>query len=148
MADSFTEDLQKFIGKTKINMDKLVRKVTFDLFGEVVMRTPVDTGMARSNWQLGINERPTGIVDEARLRKNKTKSDEKGAYKTARTITNAQVMPQFSNVKAGGVNYIANNLPYIMRLEEGHSKQAPIGMARIAVVNFQAIVNEAMRGIA
>ena len=37
--------------------------------------------------------------------------------------------------------YITNNLPYIMRLEFGYSKQAPAGMARITVDRFQTIVN-------
>ena len=147
MADSFAADLRKFMEKTKISMDKVVRKVTFDLFGEVVMRTPVDTGMARSNWQLGINERPTGIVDDAKRRINKQRNDKWGSYKTAKTVISAPMMANLSNVKAGGVNYIANNLPYIKQLEYGSSKQAPQGMAWITVQNFQRIVDEALRSL-
>ena len=147
MADSFAADLEKFMKKTKIRTDQLVRKVTFDLFGEVVMRTPVDTGMARSNWQLGIGERPTGIVDDAKRRISKEQSDKRGSYKTAKTVMAAPTMANFSNVKAGGVNYIVNNLPYIMKLEYGSSKQAPEGMAQIAVSNFQEIVNNALRSL-
>jgi len=44
-----------------------------------------------------------------------------------------------SGLKAGGVTYLSNNVPYIMPLEYGHSTQAPAGMARVAVDRWNKI---------
>jgi hypothetical protein len=151
MADNsgrtFSADLQKFCDKTRIKADTFVRKVTLDLFGEVVQRTPVDTGMARANWQIGIGERPEGTVDDAARMKRIKGQSNKSSYDGGRAAMAGGAMANFSNIQAGGVNYIVNNLPYIMKLEDGTSQQAPQGMARIAVANFQAIVNAALRSI-
>ncbi|WP_256203847.1 MULTISPECIES: hypothetical protein [unclassified Pseudomonas] len=38
-----------------------------------------------------------------------------------------------------------NNLPYAIPLEYGHSTQAPAGMVRVTLANFQHIVDEAIR---
>jgi hypothetical protein len=112
-------------------MDALVRSVTLRVHREIVQRTPVDTGMARNNWQIGIGRRPEGIVAE--LSKN-------GAY-----AINA-AMSLAPEIRAGGVNYIVNNLHYIVRLEFGYSRQAPGGMARLTVDRWQKMVGEAVKG--
>ena len=52
-----------------------------------------------------------------------------------------------ANLKAGGIYYITNNVPYIMRLEYGSSKQAPAGMARITVAKWQRIVDGAVGAV-
>jgi hypothetical protein len=144
---SFVADLRRFAEKTRIRSDKVVRKVTFDLLGEVTRRTPVDMGWARANWQLGIEGRPMGTVGEQpkRIKANKAKHGV-GHYESAKAVANQQ-MSNFSSVKAGGVNYIVNNVPYIMALENGSSKQAPGGMARLTVVEFQDIVWNALRAV-
>lgn len=43
--------------------------------------------------------------------------------------------------------YIINNLAYIKALEDGHSKQAPNGMRRLAMEAEQAKIEEAVRGM-
>lgn len=44
----------------------------------------------------------------------------------------------------GHRHFIQNNLPYARRLENGWSKQAPIGMVAITLVEFQSISDEAL----
>lgn len=116
----FGLSLQKFLEKTKINADTVVRNVVFDLQQDVMKRTPVKTGLARANWQIGIDAEPTGTIPLG------------GGNSASQAI---------ANIKAGGIVYITNNLPYILALEEGHSKQAPNGMASLAVQKFQGIVD-------
>jgi hypothetical protein len=52
-----------------------------------------------------------------------------------------------NGVKCGPPIYIVNNLPYAIPLEYGHSSQAPQGMVRLAAIEFQQLVDEAVRGL-
>ena len=80
---------------------------------DIVPRTPVDTGHARRNWQVNFGA-PNGQelpgVDKA----------------GSNTVVNG-----VSRIKSGGRRnafiplIIENNVPYIGRLNEGSSKQAP-----------------------
>lgn len=49
--------------------------------------------------------------------------------------------------KAGDVLYFQNNMPYAKRLEQGWSKQAPLGMVALTVVEWQTIVDNVVNGI-
>ena len=51
----FGDQLRGFSRNTGIRFDKIVRKVCLDLVRELVLLTPVDTGLAKSNWFLGTN---------------------------------------------------------------------------------------------
>jgi hypothetical protein len=126
---SFARGLSTFAHKTGIRTDQVVRKVCIDLTREITMSTPVDTGLARNNYFFGFDR--NGSTTDV--------TSKNGAGSITRSMEFA------ANLKAGGVFYIANNLPYIMRLEYGSSTQAPAGMARIAVAKFQAIVDKAAR---
>jgi hypothetical protein len=127
---AFVKGIANFAKKCGIEADKVVKKITLHVHKEIMLRTPVDTGYARCNWQIGIESRPDGTID-ARVKSGQPAIE--GA------------LAQAVNIKAGGVNYIANNLPYIAALEFGHSKQSPSGMVRVTVSRWQAIVNEAAR---
>ena len=72
----------------------------------VATRTPFDTGRARGNWQVGIDERPTGEV-------NRLGAD------AAIQAGSAEI----KKLKAFGTCHITNNLSYIVPLEDGHSQQ-------------------------
>lgn len=107
-------------------MDKVVRKVCIDLTRDLVLATPVLNGFAKSNYFFG-NERNPGT--DATPSKTGTPSNSRSdAF--ASTLT------------SGGVFYITNNLPYIMKLEFGSSTQAPNGMARRTVDRWQERVNK------
>ncbi len=46
-----------------------------------------------------------------------------------------------------GTIWLMNNVPYSVRLEYGHSSQAPAGVVRITVAEFQTFVDAAVRGL-
>jgi hypothetical protein len=130
-VSDFGAALHAFAQSTGIKCDKVVRKVAIDMDRDLVMLTPVDTGLARSNWFFG-NTRETSVDKTAS--KNGDPSIHRG-------------LEFASTLRAGGIFYITNNVPYIMRLEYGSSTQAPAGMARITVARWQQTVDAAVRSL-
>lgn len=127
MSD-FGADIRGFARRTGIKFDLVLRKVVIDMTSDIVKMTPVDTGHARSNYFWGVSRVASIDATENKM----------GRASFARALEFSQA------VKAGGTCYITNNLPYIMDLEYGTSKQAPNGMARIVVARWQEIVNKAV----
>jgi hypothetical protein len=121
MSSSFARDLATLIEKAKDKQDLVIRKVSLDLYRSLVLKSPVDTGRFRGNWQVGI-----GAIDTA----TGSAVDPTGEAAIARADSALQ------NVKVGGVIYLTNSLPYAIPLEYGHSKQAPGGMVRTTVVEY------------
>ncbi|MFA5595939.1 MAG: HK97 gp10 family phage protein [Pusillimonas sp.] len=130
---SFVLDLTKFAEKAEANVEQVVRKATFDVARSVVEKTPVKTGRARANWQFGDGAMPIGMLDDT------DKTGEPTKDKLSAAITQSRV---------GGVTYVANNLPYALRLEYGWSQiQAPAGMVRVTLTDYQQHVNRAIQGL-
>lgn len=142
---SFAADLTAFASKAKGNMDRVVRKVVLDVGTSVVQKSPVGDGdfwkrppppgyvggRFRGNWQYAFGQIPKGNLDEI---------DPAGATTINRIST------ELSSVKnLAGIHYVANNLPYAQRLEEGWSyRQAPQGMVMLTVVEFQTFLKKAV----
>lgn len=129
---SFSLDISKFGKKALANADKFCKKVVFDMHRMIVERTPVDTGRAKANTQIAINNMPLESVLEF---------DKNGQA----TIRKGQMIMQ--NFKLGDTVFIYNNVSYIIPLEfYEHSKQAPNGMFRITfneiVTHLGATANE------
>lgn len=88
--------------------------------------TPVDTGAALSNWQVGINSSPSGALQPHFPGKYRSTALEN----LARTI---QIGSEIIDASSpGSVIHIANNIHYIGDLNDGTSSQAPTGMTDIA----------------
>jgi hypothetical protein len=88
-----------------------------------VLKTPVDTGRARGNWQAALGSPATSILESA------DKSGQQTISREGPTILDA---PPFSVV------WLSNNLPYIEPLENGHSAQAPNGMVSTTVTEIES----------
>ena len=122
----FAADVAKFETKTLKKIDLAVRKISLDLFSKVILRSPVDTGRFRGNWQVSVGSIPSGTLE----------LDDKSGPATVSKAAAAA-----AGVKAGDIIYLANNLPYAMRLEEGYSDQAPGGMVALTAQEFKSIVD-------
>lgn len=138
---SFVVAIDSFNKKAKESVDKTVRKTVIGLGAAIVRRNPVGTpvttgqkdyrgGRSRANWQYGLNSIPTGVIEDF---------DPDGS----RTIS--AIAASIPRQAAGKVHYIANNVEYIIPLEEGSSKQAPNGMVARTLLDFQQIVVGAAR---
>lgn len=130
---SFAIDLEKFTEAVEKNHNTVMKKVSFDMAKKIIKRTPVDTGRAKANWHVELNNQKTFARDE---------TDKTGAS------TTAEVMARISKTKIGDSVFITNNLPYIEALENGHSDQAPAGMVKVTIAEFKRTVEAAGRAIA
>jgi len=123
----FAADVAKFGAETLKKKDLAVRKITLEVFSRVILRSPVDTGRFRGNWQAAVGNIPSGTLE----------LDDKSG-----TATVSKAAAATMGVKAGDIIYLANNLPYAMPLEEGHSQsQAPNGMVALTAQEFKSIVD-------
>lgn len=132
MADTFALDIARFVQKAQGNIDLVVRKVAFDLFAQVIIMSPVDTGRFRANWQVAINSVPPGTVN---------------AFDKTGSATLSRVQATVNQMKAGDVISLINSLPYSVKLEYGWSKQAPAGMVRITVASYSGVVQTAANSV-
>lgn len=97
-----------------------IRKLGIIIDQGVVIGTPVDTGVARANWLAGVGSAPTGTS---------TDLDKAGGQTIQRNNGTIATYP------ANGLPdlWIVNNLPYIGRLNDGYSEQAPAKFVEIAI---------------
>lgn len=98
----------------------------------LIQTTPVDTGAAVSNWRVGLNFTPKGIIQPHSPGK---KGSTARANKDAAISAAENVINKFTSRKGEASKriYIINNSPYINRLNQGYSKQAPAGFVEAAV---------------
>lgn len=151
---SFAGSIATFAEKTKGKQDVIVRKLAFDGLRGVVLRSPVDTGRFRGNWNLGV-ERPDftargGIVATAKdgtpqRNLSQRSRSRRGNVATAEGLQRGQ--EKLAAVNRHSKVYITNNLPYAIPLERGHSKQAP-GPGGILAATFAELESKLDRLIA
>lgn len=158
---SFALDIQKFAKKAGDNADKVVKDVMQAINNDVMERSPVgdpakwegwdasvsvranedhwlrragfvgeeyEGGHFRANWQLGVDVIPDGEIDGI---------DPSG------NVTLAKLNAAIPSKAGGRVYFLTNNLPYAIPLEEGHSKQAPLGILGLVAVKFQDFIDQA-----
>lgn len=126
-------DLSEWVRKAKGNVGKVKRGAALRLFSSVVLKTPVDTGRARGNWQPSVGTAQSGTSENA---------DKSGAGVIAEIQNAAE---KWARSEQDEAIYLVNNLPYIQALEEGHSTQAPHGMVRTTLLEFPGAVEDAVR---
>jgi hypothetical protein len=104
----------------------------------IARRLPLESGKGyvggrfRGNWQVSIGSPKTSEVKRI---------DPGGAA----TIAEGALVIEAA--VAGPSIWLMNNVPYAERLEHGWSKQAPAGVVKITVAEFQSIVNEQVRAL-
>lgn len=122
-------------------VELIIRKLALDIVANLVAAppeggTPVDTGWARANWIPRIGEPFRGT---AGTREQAEAGNVSGAEQGA-----GQVAMLGYRLERGRV-YISNNVPYIVRLNEGSSRQAPRGFVQAAVA--KAVRVDLRRGL-
>lgn len=121
----FFLNFDKVVAESKAKQFDAVRLMALKLFQGIVLKTPVDTGRARGNWQIGSMTPPRGVNDRT-------------------TDPTAQESSALDNY-VGQPFYFVNNLPYIQKLENGSSMQAPTGMVRTTLTEFEKALRQAAR---
>ncbi len=121
----FNAEVAAFKAKTLEEVVTLHRLLSLEMLRRLVLRTPVDTGRARGEWQLTI-----GAASDAEL----GRLDPGGGAELSLAVAKLAVLPPFSQV------WISNNLDYIEVLEAGSSQQAPEGFFSITVAELGGLI--------
>ena len=115
--DKFNAEVEKFTATLVPEQIRFFqRRIVLELLTRIVEGTPVATGLARANWQVTIGE----------------VSEELFEVRGPSEVISAG-MQAVSDIPPFSIVYITNNVPYIVFLERGHSKQAPKGMVEVSV---------------
>lgn len=132
----FSKRIKVIANTVSENADQLTRKVALAVDATVVMATPVDTGRARSNWQVALDAPASGVIDAY---SPGTEQSTAGPNARAALDQGKDVIGQY---RKGNEIHITNNLPYIGKLNEGHSAQAGANFVEKAVhVGINAVRN-------
>lgn len=124
MASKFSLDISRFVDEAEQAVEATVKTVEIELFSRIILRSPVDTGRFRGNWN----------VDQSSASQFTDVSGQ---------VTLDRMTSDVLQSKVGGVTSFINALPYAEELEFGSSQQAPEGMVRITALEFGAIFDEA-----
>lgn len=126
--DKFRQDVKNIINKGNNRQNQFVRKLCLKLNRSVVLKSPVDTGRFRANWNIGFDSPDTSTT------KN-TDASGSSAIAKAKSILTGDL--------TGKKIFITNSLQYAYRLEyEGWSNQAPQGMVRITIAELNTIMQK------
>jgi hypothetical protein len=101
---------------------KQVRAIALEAAAGVILSTPVREGRARGNWQVTEGEPAEGVVDDL---------DKAGTTTLARAAAVIQRAARYPII------WLHNGLPYIRRLEDGWSRQAPHGMVSTTLARLR-----------
>lgn len=115
----FRINIPAVAGRLKKKVLLSQKKIAFDVLSGVVSMTPVDKGRAKGNWFISLGA-PRVDYEWGRLDPSGNETISAGT----------QVIDQLQDY---GAIYLTNNLPYILPLEKGHSRQAPAGMVRLSL---------------
>ncbi len=140
---TFAADLERFTLKVKGLTDEVIADTVKGIAYKLDERSPVGDGKYwkspppkgyvgghfRANWQLGIDHLPTQEIAGV---------DPDGER------TREQISASIPGDAAGKIYYLANNVPYALRIEDGWSHQAPQGLVGLTVTEFQSIVDQAV----
>lgn len=126
MANYTWDKLEQYLKQKGEAMERGTANALFELSSDIVERTPVDEGFAKGSWTAGINK--TSL-----------------AFNDSNGIPTPQIKAESKRFKLGDTFYLLSNLVYMPKLEYGSSQQAPQGMVRRAIDNFQSNLDEAIK---
>ena len=144
------------------DIDTAVRAVTLFAFKKVILKSPVDTGRFRANWNVSYGVMNTSTSDA-------TDDSATGASTVSKMASVVNTAP------LGGIVYMTNSLPYAGVIEfgqypnppkmgsrkrgesgmtihviNGYSMQAPAGVVRVSIIEtinaFASLVQQKRNG--
>ncbi len=114
----FARRMRRLGDSVERNADRTVVRTALAVHQPLVTSTPVDEGVARSNWLPSVTGAPVASAVEEAL-------SEDGALDAGRSV--------IERYEGGPGIYISNPLPYIVPLNSGSSEQAPAGFVEDAI---------------
>lgn len=130
-AYTFKADLATFARGLDLNVETLTQRLAAQLWNDITIKTPVDTGRARSGWAMALDTAPSFLPP----------------IPPEGSVVSPPALPNFGKIDGSQLVYIVNNVEYIEALEDGHSKQAPAGMVRLSLAVLEAQVDSIVQQI-
>lgn len=125
------KSLERRSDRIEKEANKLSIRVAKTIVEDLTISTPVDTSKALSNWQIGLRDAPKAPDDALEA----FYPGKRGSTKRSSAIATIRAAKRvLAGKKPGEVIYISNVLPYIRRLNYGHSQQAPAGFVERSVL--------------
>ena len=109
----FDCDIEALSRQFMVDADTLKRKIALDIYGRLLATTPRDTSRAAAGWSVSAEQAGAGVPPKG--------------------LKSYNPNPSPSIPKNANIICIYNNVEYIIRLNEGHSKQAPAMFVEQAV---------------
>lgn len=119
----FSSRMARIASNVAEHADQAVRKAALACDQAVVTSTPVDTGRARANWIPALDVASSDVLD----------APESPGVAAQQAIDAAQSVAAGYDGDRHASIHITNNLPYIERLNDGWSAQAPAGFVQTGV---------------
>lgn len=114
-GSSFRAAMESRAANLKVGKQRRIVLFAMTLHRELVLHTPILTGKAKAEWQIGLDSEPNAEL------LGRTRPPTKVDYDTY-----AQAAEQtLQTYQSGQTIYIVNNAPYIAALNAGSSRQAP-----------------------
>ncbi len=116
--------------------NKLVARSATDFHSRVVFRTPVDTGLLRASWEILV-----GKITSASVRAFPNITEFNLTSGRAASIRGkvAGALARIKNTKRFLTLTVTNPQPYVGKIEDGSSRQAPAGMIRVSLVEVASV---------
>jgi hypothetical protein len=127
-VDVFLKEVDRFGLEIPKEFANLMREVVVDLYTGIVQDTPYLTGRSKASWTIGIGA-PI-FIDQGKDWFSGAQAAEAIAFGHVVKLASLDENP-FQKV------FLANGVPYIDRLEEGSSRQAPDGMVALNIARVE-----------
>ena len=138
----FSRNMRVRGSRIENNSIELVKRIAKRALVGLVEGTPVDEGVARSNWRVSIYN-PTRAVIPAYLPGKNLGRGERSNARAAIAAGIAQINllrvgAAFGTGQAGRALFITNAIPYLGRLRTGSSTQQPNDWVSIALIEARS----------
>lgn len=127
---AFLGSLKQFERELDDKVLQAFKMAALEVGTRLIMRSPVDTGNFRNNWMTQLNDAATGRRDDP---------------DPSASAAMAELQQVVGRLTLSDMVTISNNSAYALALEYGHSGQAPVGMVRVTVAEWQYIFEAAAR---
>lgn len=117
--------IRAIVGGLNRLTEKLMTRITLDVTANLIETTPVDTGWARANWVPAIGVPFVRSLSDV----TPSSSDVSGANSAQQAGQGQLLRYKLPNGKI----FVTNNVPYITKLNDGSSPQAPSGFVQRAI---------------
>lgn len=116
----FAQEINALANVVNANDIRLQKKVAETVVNFVANSTPLDTGQASSNWKTTIDA-PSAVYDPG------------AAQGPSVSIADCKIA--LAALTPGHKIHIVNNVPYIVKLNQGSSQQAPAAFVELSIVS-------------